>query len=169
MKIKHCLKCNAEFPLKYTDDDGKKHNFQHRLYCLECSPLKEHNTIQLYQSKTEINNKTCPKCQQKLSIECFYKRRGNKPSAYCKKCYNRITLERQHQLKQKYIDYKGGKCEICGYNKCISALTFHHINPDEKEFTISHRQSISFENMKAEIDKCQLLCCNCHNEIHYDK
>ena len=72
------------------------------------------------------------------------------------------------KAKIKLVEYKGGKCEICGYSKCIEALEFHHKNPEEKDFTISGK-SWSFERLKLEVDKCFLLCSNCHREIHFDK
>ena len=69
------------------------------------------------------------------------------------------------RTKVKLIEYKGGKCEICGYNRCITALEFHHLNPNEKDFSISGR-SLSFDRLKNEVDKCILVCSNCHSEIH---
>jgi hypothetical protein len=65
--------------------------------------------------------------------------------------------------KQKAVDYKGGSCVICGYNKCLSALEFHHTNPQEKEGYNSHW---TFERNKNELNKCILLCANCHRETH---
>ena len=73
--------------------------------------------------------------------------------------------EDKRQRKLEAIEYKGGKCERCGYNKCIQALDFHHINPKEKDFTISGGTK-SFESLKSELDKCILVCKNCHSEIH---
>ena len=67
--------------------------------------------------------------------------------------------------KKQIIEYKGGSCQICGYNRCINALELHHLDRNKKDFTIS-RKSSSFENMKSEIDKCILVCSNCHREIH---
>jgi len=67
--------------------------------------------------------------------------------------------------KIKLVEYKGGKCEKCGYDKCIRALDFHHIDPLQKDFDISSN-SYSFEKMKKEADKCILVCANCHREIH---
>lgn len=67
--------------------------------------------------------------------------------------------------KRELIEYKGGKCEICGYNKCDRALHFHHLNPKEKDFQISGK-SLNFEKLKNEVDKCILVCSNCHCEIH---
>jgi len=69
------------------------------------------------------------------------------------------------RTKQKLVDYKGGKCEICGYSKCIESLHFHHTNPEEKDFSISGK-SLSFDRLKQEVDKCILVCSNCHTEIH---
>lgn len=71
----------------------------------------------------------------------------------------------KRQRKDQLVKYKGGKCEICGYNKCIGALDFHHKNPKEKEFSMS-KNSFSFEKCKKEADKCLLLCRNCHAEEH---
>lgn len=73
----------------------------------------------------------------------------------------------QRRAKQKLIDYKGGKCEICGYRKdCPGAYHFHHIEPSKKSFTISQKCCMAFESLKKEVDKCQLLCANCHAETH---
>ena len=85
-----------------------------------------------------------------------------------KKSNVQSTIIWRQRAKLKLIEYKGGKCERCGYNKCHVALEFHHLNPDEKDFTISGK-SWSFERLKKEVDKCILVCSNCHKEIHYEK
>ncbi len=65
------------------------------------------------------------------------------------------------------IEYKGGKCVICGYKKCVGALTLHHRNPKEKDFGLSVRGlTRSWEKIRKELDKCVLLCSNCHAEVH---
>jgi glycerol-3-phosphate cytidylyltransferase-like family protein len=96
------------------------------------------------------------------------------------KIKNRLTTEeiKKHKsnnvvswrkrTKIKLVEYKGGKCEICGYDKCTSALSFHHKDPAEKDFSISSK-SYSFERLKEEVDKCMLVCQNCHIEIHESK
>ncbi len=79
-----------------------------------------------------------------------------------------IRLDRL--LKHKLVTYKGGKCERCGYDKCEAALQFHHIDPTEKDFSISHinlGQEFNLEKLYKEVDKCILLCANCHAEEHY--
>lgn len=70
------------------------------------------------------------------------------------------------EKKKLLVEYKGGQCERCGYNKCINALEFHHLDPTQKDFAISSN-SFSFDRMKQEVDKCILLCSNCHREEHY--
>jgi DNA-binding CsgD family transcriptional regulator len=70
------------------------------------------------------------------------------------------------RTKEKLVEYKGGECVECGYKKCIDALEFHHLDPKEKDFTISGK-SWSLEKLKKEVDKCILVCSNCHKEIHY--
>ena len=75
--------------------------------------------------------------------------------------------KRRKKLKQMAIEHKGGKCAACGYCKCVGALEFHHLNPSEKEFGLSTRGlTRSWEKTKAEVDKCVLLCANCHREAH---
>lgn len=71
----------------------------------------------------------------------------------------------RNRVKTKLVEYKGGKCQCCGYNRCIRALEFHHLDPSQKDFTISGK-SKSFEMLKKEADKCILVCSNCHKEIH---
>ena len=82
--------------------------------------------------------------------------------------YRSVNNSRK-RLKKKLVEYKGGKCEICGYDKCIAALEFHHLNPKEKEFNIGCKHVLSFEKCKKEVDKCMLVCSNCHREIHYEE
>lgn len=62
----------------------------------------------------------------------------------------------------------GGKCQICGYNRCKSALETHHVDPDEKDFTVSFIVSScrSWKIIYEELAKCVLLCTNCHREVH---
>lgn len=81
--------------------------------------------------------------------------------------YERIK-EHRSNIKKKCVEYKGGKCERCGYDKCIGALDFHHLDPSQKDFGISTNIK-SFDLIKKELDKCILLCANCHREEHYNK
>ena len=85
----------------------------------------------------------------------------------CKKCCVDAVQKRRDEVKRMAVEYKGGKCEICGYDKYQGALEFHHLNPEEKDFGISAKgYTRSFEKVKEEIEKCILVCSNCHKEIH---
>lgn len=76
-----------------------------------------------------------------------------------------VTIKRR-AIKKMLIEYKGGKCEHCGYDKCMRALEFHHLNPNEKDFGLSRCLSKNISSLKKEVDKCILLCSNCHAEEH---
>ena len=93
--------------------------------------------------------------------------RSNRKGCNKKKCANCVMKNHRTQYKDRAIEYKGGKCIICGYNKCRSALEFHHTNPKEKDFSISHKgETRGWDNIRKELDKCILVCSNCHREIH---
>lgn len=85
----------------------------------------------------------------------------------CTKCRVEAVQRRRDMLKEKAVEYKGGKCERCPYNKCIAALDFHHLDPKEKDFGIADNgHTRSWEKIKQELDKCIMLCANCHREEH---
>ena len=97
----------------------------------------------------------------------------NNRQIYCTACAKAIkrakqvqyTTKRRQKVKAEAVEYKGGKCSVCGYCRCIASLEFHHRNKNEKEFTMS-RTNKSLAQIKSELDKCDLVCANCHREIH---
>lgn len=105
--------------------------------------------------------KTCYKCKKLLPNNEFWGK-----NSYCKKCHNLASTATKRKRKEQAVAYLGGKCSRCGYDVCITALEFHHKDPTEKEFTIS-KLSRSFDKIKDELDKCVLLCSNCHREEHF--
>lgn len=77
------------------------------------------------------------------------------------------VVKRRKKLKDMAIEYGGGKCQVCGYDRCKRALSFHHKEPSQKDFGLSSRGlTRSWEKTKTEINKCILVCANCHMEIH---
>lgn len=85
----------------------------------------------------------------------------------CKKCAVDAVQLRRDRIKEMAVEYKGGCCEICGYDKHIGALEFHHKDPNEKDFGISHKgYTRAWKKVKIELDKCVMLCANCHREVH---
>ena len=100
-----------------------------------------------------------------------------KSRLYCYECSGestRINNEtRKHQktilrrsMKKQAVKILGGKCSICGYNRCIDALEFHHENPREKDFKLGSGNTMSWNEYRNEALKCILVCSNCHKEIH---
>ncbi len=87
----------------------------------------------------------------------------------CKQCVVDAVRKRRRKVKQKAIQYKGGKCKGCGYDKIVypEVFEFHHRDPSQKEFAISAQGcSRSWDRVKKELDKCDLYCANCHR-IHH--
>ena len=154
-----CKKCGKEFP-NHIVIDGISHNLQHRKYCLECSPLGDHNTRQLERPRHEPLH-VCEMCGKEYN---YYPGR-HQSTHYCPSC---STAYRRKKRKEFAIKYKGGKCQCCGYDKCTDALEFHHRDPSQKSFGIANAQTCSMEKLIAELDKCDLLCANCHRELHHE-
>ena len=80
---------------------------------------------------------------------------------------SKATSRRRLRLKKMLVDSKGGKCQICGYSRCLVALDFHHIDESTKSFELSQRDLMrSWKKIQDEARKCLLVCSNCHREIH---
>lgn len=80
---------------------------------------------------------------------------------------NYVAVKNSRKKRKEDIVYvMGGECKLCGYHKAITALELHHLNPEQKDFAISQCLNRSWEEIKAEIPKCILLCSNCHREVH---
>jgi len=75
------------------------------------------------------------------------------------------VIEWRQRRKLKAVEHLGGHCSICGYNKSVRALQFHHKDPSQKDFGIGS-SNLSWERTVRELDKCLLVCANCHAELH---
>ena len=87
----------------------------------------------------------------------------------CRKCRMKWQKQRFRKFKKQCVEYKGGKCELCGYNKCFGSLDFHHMDSQQKDPNWKKMRRWTFSKVKKELDKCQLLCKNCHGEVHYSE
>ena len=75
--------------------------------------------------------------------------------------------KRRRKVREMAIQYKGGQCSRCGYNACVEALEFHHLDSARKDFGISEQgYTRSWEKVRAELEKCILVCANCHRALH---
>ena len=130
--------------------------------------------------------KHCKKCNttKPLTKEYWHKRKSHHTGweFYCKECIHKTTrnyykdntekmkgqsLEWKRNQRQKINEYKDPlSCKKCGESR-NHLLDFHHINPDKKLFQISQGEAHSWPKVKKEIDKCMVLCSNCHRDFHH--
>ncbi len=79
----------------------------------------------------------------------------------------KAVIKRRKKIREMAVAYKGGQCQLCSYDRCLAALEFHHPDPVQKDFSISADGSTrSWARVRLEIEKCVLLCANCHREVH---
>lgn len=155
--------------------------------CLLCGSTKDYQTGHLtsgaskscgcqnsknFNLSTHDLQKHCPICEKIFTTNIHNR-------IYCYECSPEqkngsaeYQKTKKRVIKHKLIMYKGGKCQRCGYDKCEGSLQFHHRNPKEKDFTVSAinlNKEFSMEVLYTEVDKCDLLCANCHGEIHYSE
>ena len=104
----------------------------------------------------------CKKCGESDKNN-FYKDTKSR----CAKCSREEVFNRYRENKRLAVEYKGGKCVLCGYKKCLAAMDFHHRDPSKKDPNWKKMKSWSLDKIKSELDKCDLVCRNCHSEIHY--
>lgn len=84
----------------------------------------------------------------------------------CKRCRIERVSQRRRQIKRKLVEEAGGKCLICGYDRCQQVLQFHHLDPTTKEFHLGQNGvTRSLARSRVEARKCILLCANCHGEV----
>lgn len=120
---------------------------------VEVAPLSEEQVVLV---RSEQSGPVCYLCSNKL------------PDNRRKRCQSCNTKIRRIRTKLAAIKYLGGCCAECGFNKHPAALEFHHVNQD-KEFTIGAVSNKSWEVIKKELDKCMLLCSNCHRARHSNR
>jgi len=84
----------------------------------------------------------------------------------CQRCRWEAVGRRRRKIKQILVDEAGGACMQCGYDACIAALHFHHVDPSSKSFHVSQQGATrSLARARAEAAMCVLLCSNCHAEV----
>ena len=148
-----CRKCGKRIPNKAVVK-GIQKNLQRRKFCLECSPFGAHNT--------KVDDPSRPsyrKADYRL-IPIEIRRR-----------YAKRASQRGKERRARLLKMSGGACCKCGYDRCTAALDFHHRKESNKLFqlSISNLWSKAWETILSEWRKCDLLCSNCHRELHYTK
>jgi hypothetical protein len=145
-----CLNCNVEYKIESKINDRR---ITRKKYCVKCLPPGVNASKFAIRDGDECVCKYCDK-------SFIYRSRGKTTTTRCSAC----KWKQYHQrAKEKAVKAKGGKCQICGYQKHIGALAFHHLDSTQKEHNFNN---ISWTRMKKELNKCILVCFNCHQEIH---
>lgn len=156
--MRECKKCGNKIPYWIKINNVVK-NLSNRKYCLECIPWGTHNTRQIEKQPFKKGDKLiCKRCKK----EYIYEKKSACTLNFCGACRQTV---RRITIKKRAIEYLSGKCFLCGYNKCYQAMDFHHKDNEMKEFTISGWYNLSWEKLRKELDKCVLLCSNCHREV----
>jgi len=140
--------------------------------------VKKHNLNSNYKNFKEVgvkeygDYKHCPKCDLDKKISEFYKKKDRKNGSHvCKTCFNDYCSNRWVERKIDAIKYMGSKCLDCGIEYPIHpyvVFDFHHLNPLEKDFDWAKMRLVSKVKMVKELDKCVLLCSNCHRIRHHN-
>jgi transposase len=90
----------------------------------------------------------------------------NSGRARCRRCRIERVSAWRRRAKATLVEEAGGACILCGYDRCLAALQFHHVDPSTKSFSLSLHGAIrSMKQLRAEAAKCVLLCANCHAEV----
>lgn len=154
--MKKCKKCENTIPSRIYLE-GQLKSTKNRIYCFDCSPFKQHNLKHTEVTTEKPYMNICRVCDKS------YPGGHQQHKSICNVC--RTSNSRKNK-KLKAVGYMGGKCIVCEYDKCIAALHFHHIEPHEKEFGFSSNMTKPFEVLQIELNKCIIVCSNCHSEIH---
>lgn len=121
----------------------------------------------ILESSIVDNKKICQQCKIKKDIYKDYYQSNGHTRNICKECVKENERKKYAEKQKEFILFKSNfSCKKCG-EKRPYLLDFHHKNPNEKDFTISDKARINLENIKEELDKCDVLCANCHREQHY--
>ena len=135
-------------------------------YCTAKKPLIYSPHVSKETKYSEVAQRQSNWLWHSLKVMLIYmteKRTYADRAEYLKKA----VAKRRRKIREMSINYLGGCCAICGYDRCHQALDFHHKEPTKKSFGISQKgYTRSWKRVQEELDKCFLICANCHREIH---
>lgn len=110
---------------------------------------------------------TLPVSSEAIVDTCIHCGKVLEDTVKGRQCASCQTNRRRFEKKLDIVEYLGNKCSKCGYNKSVTALEVHHLDPSIKRFNISGSHTRSWKVLKEELGNCVLLCSNCHRETEY--
>lgn len=117
--------------------------------------------------------KECKKCKIEKEDKDFYTQSDRKSgTSMCKSCFNEYCVLRWINTKIKALEYKGNKCQDCNNEypeKPYVIFDFHHLDPNLKDYSWNQLRLMSWKSIIKELDKCVLLCSNCHKIRHHNE
>lgn len=108
----------------------------------------------------------CANCHREAEDKATAQRQGQHLSE--RPIAQRRVEKRRREVALRAVALKGGCCEMCGYRGCVRALEFHHLDPQEKAFQVRSGNTPAWARIEAEMEKCLLLCANCHREVEVE-
>lgn len=173
-KLGECKVCKKLVYLRWVYHPKRKYKGYHSSVCRECRSLQERTRRRCQKIQKDKIIKICNKCGKENPHRFISDSRNTNGGYYqkhCQYCHNATSVIRYRELKMQAINYLGNKCFDCGIqDSCIDIYDFHHRNPEDKKYSIGilckNKSILSFDDIKEEIDKCDLLCANCHRKRH---
>lgn len=157
MPTKVCSKCKIPQALdNFYKGSGRQKDGLHA-YCKNCQRLNRSKNPKIPLDLTKCSTPDCTNLPRNRFEKYCSKRCGRKVKSF--------LLGRR--LKQDAVAFTGGSCSKCGYNKSIAALNFHHRDTTQKEFLVTQKLR-PWSVIVKELQKCDLVCANCHRELHAD-
>lgn len=171
--IKECKSCGLEKPHRWLKDKRRLKGGYPAITCRECRKPRIRNTT----VKLPDTLRICKSCGQEEShdwIRDIRRSKGGYFRSICLKCHRRKIVQSWTEVRRAAIDYLGSKCVNCGLQRPETCIyDFHHRDPAQKKYNISDlikaRSPRQLDDMKPELDKCDLLCAICHRLKHHEK
>jgi len=194
--LKMCMFCKKEFNTSYYLPDGRRVRCDKRTKCWDCLPRDRKKIVRGIESSVHPGDTVCcgrcgksykyvdiGKSENRYCHSCRYEllcsvcqicdiryavKALQRNTGFIDLCNACIKKNRSMLIKLKCVKYLGGCCKKCGWSDCLWGLEFHHRDESEKSFTINEHYNLSWGRLKHELDKCNLLCANCHRLAHYN-
>ena len=131
--------------------------------------LRRHASRRPTQDGAAIARPAAPRRQRELELPLPASRhdppRAPADGFRCARCRVEHVADKRRASSGKLVREAGGRCELCGYDRCAAALQFHHVDRATKRFALSHEGVTRARQAREEAAKCVLLCANCHAEV----